>query len=133
MQGKITLITPPDIFENNSFSILLIHVSDEDQDRLSNWLGKNLVDDHINIYFYSGETNIDWLLHASSRCEYKFIDLDRVNKTTEKMAGYLLGKQNFFYKTSDTNTALIFNHINQNKITNIELFLEKVFNDKSRK
>ena len=35
MEGKLTLITPPDIFENESYSILFIHLNDEDHKHLS--------------------------------------------------------------------------------------------------
>lgn len=128
MNGKITLVTPPDIFENELLSILLIYPNDQDQDTLSAWLKDNL-NRHINIYFYSVETNVDWLLYASSRCDYKFVDLDNCGKNTEKIISYILGKKNVFYKTNDINLALILNHINQNKITNIETFLEKVLNE----
>ena len=38
MEGKITLITPPDVFENESYSILFIHLSEEDQESVSRWL-----------------------------------------------------------------------------------------------
>lgn len=132
MDGKITLITPPDIFENELTSILLIYPTDKDQDTLSLWL-KNNLNKHINIYFYSVETNIDWLLYAASKCDYKFIDIDNCGQNTKKIISYLLGKKSVFYKTNDTDTALIFNHINQNKITNIETFLEKTLNDQNIK
>jgi hypothetical protein len=39
MSGKITLITPPDIYENGNHSTLFIHPSDEEQDIISQWLG----------------------------------------------------------------------------------------------
>lgn len=133
MDGKITLITPPDIFENESFSILLIYPSDDDQDRLSNCLKTNLGDKHINIYFYATETNIDWLLYAVSKSNYTFVNLDKCDKNTEKIIGYILGKKNVFYKTENLNTSMIINYINQNKITNVENFIEKVFNDENIK
>ena len=133
MQNKITLITPPDFFENESLSILFIHLSDSDQEKVSVWLAEHPMAEHMNIYFYSGEQNLDWAFYALSRCEYKFFDLDGLNNITTALAGYILGKKNTFYKTSDTNLALIYNHINQNKITNIETFLTKVFNDKNNK
>ena len=31
MNGKITLITPPDFFENDNHSILFVHLNDTDQ------------------------------------------------------------------------------------------------------
>lgn len=133
MNGKITLITPPDIFENESFSILLIYPSDEDQDKLSNYLKDNIGDTHINIYFYANELNIDWLLYAVSKCNYTFVNLDKCDKNTEKIISYILGKQNIFYKTENLNTGMIFNYINQNKITTVEHFLEKALNDKNIK
>lgn len=131
MNSKITLITPPDFFENESKSIMFIHLSDEDQEKVSVWLANNPLTEHLNIYFYSGESNLDWAFYALSRCEYKFIDVDRLNNITTALAGYILGKKNTYYKTNDTNLSLIFNHINQNKIINIENFLSKVFNDKN--
>lgn len=129
MDGKITLITPPDFFENDSLSILLAYMTDEDQDFLSEWLKNNIGNKNLNIYFYNAETNIDWLLYATARCEFKFIDIDNCGENTKKILSYILGKTNVFYKTNDTNASLIYSHINQNKITNIEKFIEKVFND----
>jgi hypothetical protein len=55
MQGKITLITPPDIFENSNESILFMHLTDDEQDRVSKWLGKTTLKDNINIYLYITE------------------------------------------------------------------------------
>lgn len=129
MDGKITLITPPDFFENDSLSILLAYMTDEDQDFLSEWLKNNIGNKNLNIYFYNVEANIDWLLYATARCEFKFIDIDNCGENTKKILGYILGKTNVFYKTNDVNASLIYSHINQNKITNIEKFIEKVFND----
>jgi hypothetical protein len=60
MEGKITLITPPDIFENESYSILFIHLSESDQELVSRWLSNSNIKEHINIYFYSGDFML-WL------------------------------------------------------------------------
>ena len=77
--GKITLITPPDIFENSNTSILLVHLTDEEQDMASAWLGANEVPNDINIYLYNGEDNVTWFLYAMSRCEYKYINLSLIH------------------------------------------------------
>lgn len=129
MEGKITLITPPDFFENESLSLLLVNLNPEDQEAVSVWLSKNPIKQNVNIYFYMGEQNLEWLFYSFSRCEYKFIDIDADNLITKSLTGYLLGKKNTFYKTQDNNLSAIYQYINSNKITNIELFLEKVFND----
>ena len=51
MNGKITLITPPDIFENGNKSILLVNLSDADQDAVSKWLSESTFEQNLNIYF----------------------------------------------------------------------------------
>jgi hypothetical protein len=131
MQNRITLITPPDIFENESYSIMFIHLTDQDQEKVSIWLANNPIKEHLNIYFYSGETNVDCMLHALARCDYKFIDLDNMNNITSALSGYILGKKNTFFKTTDENLSSIYSYINQNKITNVEVFLTKALNDKA--
>jgi hypothetical protein len=131
MEGKITLITPPDIFENETYSILFINLNEDDQTAVSHWLANSTVKENINIYSYSGETDVPWLFHALARCEYKYIDLNSLNTITSTLNGYILGKKNTYYKTNDENVSAICHYINQNRITNIEAFLQKAFNDEN--
>ena len=131
MEGKITLITPPDVFENESYSILFIHLSEKDQETVSHWLSTANIKENINIYFYSGETDLTWFFHAMAISEYKYIDLDELNNVSSILNGYILCKKNTYYKTKDENVSAICHYINQNRITNIETFLEKAFNDKT--
>jgi hypothetical protein len=131
MEGKLTLITPPDIFENESYSIMFMHLSDTDQETVSRWLANSDIKENVNIYFYAGENDLPWFFHALARAEYRYIDLDSVNKITTTLSGYILGKNNTFYKTSDENTSAVCHYINQNRITNIESFLQRSLNDKN--
>lgn len=128
MQGKITLITPPDIFENESKSILFLHLDEDDQELVSKWLAKCEYKGNLNIYFYDNEMNVQWLLHAFARCEYRFINADRPTGDTNLLLGYLLGKRDTFYKCKNENEVAVFQYINQNRITNIETFLERAIN-----
>jgi hypothetical protein len=131
MQGKITLITPPDFFENELTSILFIHLNDEDQGKVSDWFANSNIEENVNIYFFDREIDVPWLLHALNRCEYKFINLDNPNVVTSTLCGHILAKKDLFYKTDDENKSAICYYLNQNRITNIELFLERVFNGKN--
>ena len=124
---KITLVTPPDFYENGNLSILFINLSEDDQDKVSSWLSNSTVSDHINIYFYSGESNVPWLLYALSRCEYKYIDIDSKTFITDCLSSYILTKTNVFYKTSDNDLAAVYTHVNTNKIDRIETFMESIF------
>jgi hypothetical protein len=131
MEGKITLITPPDIFENELHSVLFMHLSEEDQALVSEWLANSNIKENINVYFYDQEIDPPWLFHAINRCEYKFIDLNNLNYVTTALSGYILGKKNTFYKTDDENISGIYHYINQYRITNVQSFLEKAFNGKN--
>jgi len=129
MQGKITLITPPDIYENSNLSILFVHLTDEEQDAVSRWLSNNDILNDVNIYMYSGETDVAWFLYALGRCDYKYINIDCVNYITQSLSGYILGKNNTYYKTSDENIAAVYSHINSKSVTTVEQFLESILID----
>lgn len=126
MEGKITLITPPDFYENSNVSILFAHLSSEDQEIVGKWLSDSVVKEDINIYFYNGETDVSWFLYALSRCEYKYIDLDDVNYISNALSGYMLGKSNVFYKTLNSDISAVYSHINSNRVTTIKAFLERI-------
>ena len=130
MDNRITLITPPDFFENESYSIMFVHLSDEDQTQVSKWLADANLTEHINIYFYDHDINLEWFFYALARCEYTYIDLNSLNTATSTLSGYILGKKNVYYKTDNENTSAVCHFINQNRITKVESFLERAFNDK---
>jgi hypothetical protein len=132
MNGKITLITPPDMFENDSHSVLFMHLSESDQQIVSEWFAKSNIEEHINVYFYDYEIDVSWLFHALARCDYKYIDLNEPSDVTQSLSGYIVGKKNTFYKIDDENLSAVYRYINQDRITNIETFLEKAFNEQNR-
>lgn len=131
MPGKITLITPPDFFENSNTSVLFAHISNEEQDVISCWLADSDFANNINFYVYSGEVNVSWFLYALSRCEYKYINIDCVNYITQALSGYALGKSDTYYKTKDTNLSAIYSHINGNRVDRVEDFLESILGAKT--
>jgi hypothetical protein len=125
MQGKVTLITPPDFYENENRSILFFHLSENDQDAVSKWLNESKLKENLNLYVYSNETNLPWIFYAFGRSDYKYIDFNEMNSITQALGGYLIGRNNVYYKTNDENLAAIYSHINNNRITRIEEFLER--------
>jgi hypothetical protein len=129
MSNKITLITPPDIYENSNRSILFVDIDEKDQQAASVWLAQKDFKDPLNFYIFSGEPSMVWLLHAAGVCEHKFVNLDSSNTVSRELSSYLLSKNNFYYKTKDENLAAIYSHINTNRVSTIEKFLEKVLND----
>lgn len=130
-QNKLTLITPPDFFENGSRSVLLAHLTEEEQDAASVWLGAHTISDNFNLYIYSGEENITWFLYATSRADYKYINIDCVNYITQALSGYVLGKTGTYYRTDNSDLAEVYSHINTGRVDNIVQFLESIFSDQT--
>jgi hypothetical protein len=129
MSLKITLITPPDIFENDNESIFLINLNEEDQNAATDWLSKYDSEKDLNIYFYQGEINMPWFLHAMAVSTYKYIDIDANSPMTDLLAGYILGKNNVYYKTAEQNTAAVYNYINPNRVSNVVTFFERAISE----
>lgn len=126
----VTLITPPDIYQNDKSSIMLIDIPFEEQEDVSLWLGNRSENIDINIYFYQGEFNAPWFLHSMACCNHKYINLDHASPMSKNLASYLLSKNNVFYSTSDKNLSELYSHINLNKVSNAIEFLERIFSGK---
>jgi|AntAceMinimDraft_11_1070367.scaffolds.fasta_scaffold00501_30 hypothetical protein len=120
----ITLITPPDIFENENTSFTLMNISDEEQEQTSIWLSNNNIDKQINLYYYQGEADIPWLLHAVAISKGVYLNCENNSDITKWITSYILGKSNVWYKTYDPNFKALMNYINQKQITDITEFLK---------
>lgn len=127
MNGKITLITPPDFFENSNLSILFFNLTENEQEEISKWFSKKDINQNLNIYLYSNENNLEWLLYALNRCDYKFINLENLNFISHWYSSYILSKSNVYYRCEDINLSSLFKYINQNKVNDINQFLEEMF------
>ena len=128
MTAKITLITPPDIYQNDQQSVLFVDLTEVEQDLVSTWLAKAEL--NLNIYFYQGEPNVPWILHALSCSNYKYINLNNMSPVVSYLAGYLISKPGVCYTISDDNVAELYSHINLNRVDDVVTFLERTFNGK---
>lgn len=128
MTSKITLITPPDFYENSNLSILFLGISEEQQETATTWLGENVGKyPDINFYFYQGEPNAPWLFYALARADYKFLNYDSDHSIINIMASYALTRPNSYYTTKDQNLKALMDHVNNGYVSSITEFLEKVF------
>jgi hypothetical protein len=128
MTAKITLVTPPDIYQNDQESIMFVDLTEADQDLVSKWLGDAEIS--VNIYFYQGEPNVPWFLHSLSCATHKYMNLNNMSPVTSYLAGYVLSKPGVYYSTNDANVAELYSHINLNKVDDVITFLERAFNGK---
>lgn len=130
MTSKITLITPPDFYENGNQSILFMGLTESQQDTVSKWLADNPIYPDINIYFYMGEPNIPWLFYALNRSETSYLNCDAQHAIITWLSSFILSKPGVYFSSQDENVKALMTHINQNYVPDVEIFLEKVFNDK---
>ena len=70
-----------------------------------------------------------WFLHAMAVSTYKYIDIDANSPMTDLLAGYILGKNNVYYKTAEQNTAAVYNYINPNRVSNVVTFFERAISE----
>ena len=103
MTNKITLITPPDIYENSNYSILFIGLTEKDQDDASLWLGRNETYPECNFYYYQGENNPSWLLYALNRSDISFLNFESNDAIINIMGSYILSRPNVYYTSKDEN------------------------------
>ena len=129
MTNRVTLITPPDLFENLNKSILVVDLSTEEQDEISKWLGDFQGNFDINIYFYHGENDINWLLHAINRAQYVYLNIDNHSNISHVLTSYILAKPNVWYNTADKNLKSIYSYINQRYVSSVKEFFEKALNE----
>jgi hypothetical protein len=125
MTIKITLITPPDIYQNSNDGLFLVNLSEAEQTAATKWLGEFKTEKDINIYFYQGETDVPWFLHSMAVTSYKYIELDKTIDLGFMLASYLLCKPNTYYASRDPNLLAVYNHINQNRVTGVVEFFER--------
>lgn len=123
-QSKITLITPPDIFQNDQLSLMFIDIDTAEQEQVTTWFAHNL-QQPINLYFYQGEHNVPWLLHAMSTVRAVYFNLDNWSTVSSYLAGYLLGKPHVYWSTLHATTAEMYQHINCNRVNTAVEFLER--------
>ena len=129
MANKITLVTPPDFYENSNFSILFIGMTEKDQDDASAWLGKNETYPDCNFYYFQGENNMEWLLYTLHRSDAIFLNFNVDRAIINIMGSYILSRPNVYYTTADDNIKALMSYINNQYTPDVTDFLEKVFNE----
>lgn len=129
MSLTITLITPPDIFENDSLGIFLINLTEAEQDEATKWFAESTLELDLNIYFSQSEPYPVWFLHSMGATRYKYINLDNTSGMVELLASYVIGKPSTYYSTADKNKQSVLEHINVNRVAGVREFLERVLSD----
>jgi hypothetical protein len=114
--SDITLITPPDKIFNQCKSILLIYPSEESKQAIQSFLAHS--DQHVNVYLYTEDKNIDWLLSVHKFCDRTFLELDNIPSELSTLVSYLISFSSTFWLTKGEH--LYYNKLSANRIYNFE-------------
>ena len=89
------LVTPPDRYWSDAYSILLIDFEWGLAENIINPLRSSTLDLAIHIYT-AADNNAEWLLNTANSCNAVIMDL---NQTTNNdiIKGYLISKHNVWY------------------------------------
>jgi hypothetical protein len=71
MTGKITIVSPPDIYVNRTTSIILVNTTEKEQEQISDWFNQNQLAQELSIYFYNNERNLQWLVMSFAVAQYR--------------------------------------------------------------
>lgn len=112
--SDITVVTPPDVYVTDLYSILLIHPNVEVKQAVSNIMES--INNPIVIYLYELADNLEvpWLMDAVQKTDLVFIDVDNCSPIVRNLASYIIGKPKTFYLTNDSKTP--YNIINHNRV-----------------
>jgi len=126
MSGKITLISPPDIYVNRGFSLILVNTTEQEQEAISNWFSANNLSKELSIYFYNNEQNLQWLVTAYNMAKHRYVNIDNTQDQSNALISYFLSLDNSYYTTANNNTHEVYRLLNTSKLENVTEFLEKV-------
>ena len=133
MTKKINLISPPDRLHNNNHTFNLINTTPQEQEQVSMFMAKNDVSEEVNIYVYNNESNPNWLLETVDGKNSTYINLDNTGDISVKYTSYMLSQSNVYYYTGDENSSEIYGLLNQNKVSSVTEFLDRIYEQRNGK
>ena len=120
--NDISLITPPDILNNDAYSILIVCPSADKKQIINDILSTSNM--YLNLYLYeSSFDNISWLVGLIKQVDVAFIDVDNCDSSVRTFLSHFIAQPNTFYLTNDNVTP--YNLISKNRVYDF-LLLEKI-------
>jgi hypothetical protein len=121
----IRIITPPDIIQGYTKSILLIHPSTIVKEQLQENLLNTNTD--IDIYLYNQnkeDHEVDWFFNVLNKVDIIVLDVDNCEGFTKDVISYVLGFNKTFWLTKGEHP--FYNKINRNRVYSLDFIKEKL-------
>lgn len=152
--GQITLVTPPDFFQNQNRSFCLINFSKRDKDSFADQLNKHMPDEDITVYLWDdnnfsvtdsvekndpnyesylkewrhNQTNRDynWLLNACKVATTVILNMEYISKPLMVWSGYILTLSKTHFINGNESEAKILGVLNRNRIESVPYLFQKL-------
>lgn len=120
--NEISLITPPDILNNDAYSILVVCPSGDKKQMLNDILSESKI--HLNLYLYESMfDDVAWIINLIKKVDIVFIDVDNCDNNVRTFLSHFIAQPNTFYLTNDGTTP--YNLISKNRVYDF-LLLENI-------
>lgn len=152
--GQITLVTPPDFFQNQNRSFCLINFSKRDKDSFADQLNKHMPDEDITVYLWDdnnfsvtdsvekndpnyesylkewrhNQTNRDynWLLNACKVATTVILNMEYISKPLMVWSGYILTLSKTHFINGNESEAKTLSVLNRNRIESVPYLFQKL-------
>ena len=152
--GQITLVTPPDFFQNQNKSFCLINFSKRDKDSFADQLNKHMPDEDITVYLWDdnnfsvtdsvekndpnyesylkewrhNQTNRDynWLLNACKVATTVILNMEYISKPLMIWSGYILTLSKTHFINGNESEAKTLGVLNRNRIESVPYLFQKL-------
>ena len=159
--GLITLVTPPDFFQNQNKSFCLINFSKRDKDSFADQLNLHMPNEDVTVYLWDdnnfsvtdsvdktdpsydayikewqhNQTNRDynWLLNACREANTVILNMDYISKPLMIWSGYILTLSKTHFINSNEPEAKTLNVLNRNRTESVPHLFQKLNSNESKK
>ena len=159
--GQITLVTPPDFFQNQNKSFCLINFSKRDKHSFADQLNLYMPNEDVTVYLWDdnnfsvtdsvdktdpsydayikewqhNQTNRDynWLLNACRESSTVVLNMDYISKPLMIWSGYILTLSKTHFINSNEAEAKTLNVLNRNRTESVPNLFKKLNSNESKK
>lgn len=117
---SLRLITSPDFVYEYKKNCLLVCPSSESKQQIQSALES--IDVDIDIYLYTHESDVEWLIKVIRMVDNIFIDIDNCDSIARDLTSYMLGFSNTYWLTKGENIS--YTIINKNRLYDAKSFIE---------
>lgn len=111
--NDIVLITPPDVLNNDAYSMLIVCPTAESLNIINTVLSNSQM--HLNLYWYESKfDNVEWIINLIKKVDIVFVDVDNCDSEVRTFLSHFIAQPNTFYLTRDNTTP--YNLISKNRV-----------------